>query len=875
MIEFVVASSENMRRKAESDGGKFSFDRSKLTIPYRPSITKCLFDKLYFWAEHPQDSLVIFEEGQTSFNLHRPQTIARKRKVEGHRGEVLAATYLPQFEWVVTSGNDKMICFWDANFARIKKWQLDRVIGALCWCPEIHALYAADHFTEKIQAWYLPDRMCVRESEKPLKPDKALSFATGHTKEVQVFTWLSAFQFLATASLDTTVRIFDAVQMRRNHVLSGHTKGLTCLEYSEKQQLLLSGGFDNYIVLWDPSAGTRVHTFHGHECSITCIRAVPDTDYEIMSLDYDGVVKLWDVRRLKCFESFHAGDPQGEKAGEVEPLEPRTLCPLGSDRVVVSGRRMVLFEREKTDPHLSADTQITSMALCCRKSEIVTSVKTSLRIWSILTGDIVQTHDNVTESNITCMSLGAGERRLFVGSEDGQIIVLNYACGALCKTLTSHGAEVSHIRPMPDKVVTHSTADKMILIHDDTDTSKSIVLKKIDVSATGPMLGIMLNQHNSIVASSVEGGIFWYNIDSAKQVAGAFSHFNSATCCRYLESAPLVVTTDLDAHVIFWSVSPLRPYHVFADSEPQLLTKDELLRLGVQAVGITTMTFSADETCMYVGTDVGLVACINIEPQLEAARVKKEEVLAKKASGDGEQIMYGGANEDHDDTECDLEMVWVVKKAHNESIGDIIFYPGEPPVILTLGFDFTIRTWSHDTGECFGAFEQGLPGGVSYDRHKPWCVPIHAAEMLVLDSEGIMEVRDAVEEARAAAEEEQKAKPDTASTALTKSASMVQLPPITQRSGTADSLKDGSRSVKALMAASSSVPIIEAAPRYMLPCKSAMLGAQKNSVDWFAGNMASSKEHLPKLSSGLVRPTPANSTKVMLAAQRLSSALAD
>jgi len=124
-----------------------------------------------------------------------------------------------------------------------------------------------------------------------MKPDKSLEFKEGHKESIQVMKWLKPLQCLASASLDTTVQIFDTVLQARSHTLSGHTKGLTCLEFCAKSQMLLSAGFDNYISIWDPSAGTLSFKLEGHECSIAGLCAMPETDHEFMSVDFEGMVR--------------------------------------------------------------------------------------------------------------------------------------------------------------------------------------------------------------------------------------------------------------------------------------------------------------------------------------------------------------------------------------------------------------------------------------------------------------------------------------------------------------------------------------------------------------------------------------------------------
>jgi len=584
-VEFVCAVAEELRlHAADLSGQTFEFKECKVPVTHRPAITKCHFDQVFYWPDYPfGESVVIFEEGQTSFNLHRPGpgpgTLQRRRKVDGHQSDVLSAVFLPSpFEWIVTSGNDKMIIFWDSAFNVVKKWTLDHVVGCLCWCPEVHALYYADHFSHRVMVWHLPDTMVVRASTGPLRPDKNLMLHTDqqdcHKGTVQAMVWLHQLKTLATASLDTTIQLFDLVQHKRTHVLVGHSKGLTCLVYCPKSQMLLSSGFDNYIIIWDPSAGTLSHKLYGHDCSIVAMVGLPNTDYEFVSVDVEGVVKVWDVRRLKVMQSFHATDLRAEKAGEIESLDPRAVCPLSRDRILISGRRIVIFERRASDPRVTADFPVHTISFSRRKLEIVTPVENDVYLWCAITGKLLTIHNNVTAGHITAVRIDLSERRIFVGADNGEVKAINSDCGAVLKTFSKHASEVSQIECLEGKVLTYSAAERVIFLHNDRDGKKAVLLKTISLGNTGNVLQITHDGRDTIVAASEDGDVSWYNMEFGKQVASSSRcevvHHQAVSCCQYLQDAPLIATADAESALIFWSVPPLRAYDFFSKVELSL-----------------------------------------------------------------------------------------------------------------------------------------------------------------------------------------------------------------------------------------------------------------------------------------------------------------
>merc|ERR1711920_677196 len=106
---------------------------------------------------------------------------------------------------------------------------------------------------------------------------------------------------------------------------------------------------------------------------------------------------------------------------------------------------MVIFERDCSQPQLTADSMVMAIAFSHRKFEIATTMKDSVRVWCALTGKVVAVHNHVINGNITAITLSIGERRCFVGSDLGHVEAINFACGAHLKSLMPHAAEVSQI----------------------------------------------------------------------------------------------------------------------------------------------------------------------------------------------------------------------------------------------------------------------------------------------------------------------------------------------------------------------------------------------------------------------------------------------
>ena len=69
---------------------------------------------------------------------------------------------------------------------------------------------------------------------------------------------------LASASLDVTVRLRDAVTSAHKVRLTGHTKGISDVVFSPEGNTLTSGSLDDTMRLWDAMTGEPNVTLTGH-----------------------------------------------------------------------------------------------------------------------------------------------------------------------------------------------------------------------------------------------------------------------------------------------------------------------------------------------------------------------------------------------------------------------------------------------------------------------------------------------------------------------------------------------------------------------------------------------------------------------------------
>lgn len=143
----------------------------------------------------------------------------------------------------------------------------------------------------------------------------------GHTNSVSQVRISPDGRFIASASADGTVKIWDSTTGSHMDTLVGHMAGVSCVAWSPDSNTLASGSDDKAIRLWDrvtgrPKTTTRqsisgqeMAPLRGHHNYIHCLAFSPKGNI-LASGSYDEAVFLWDVRAGRLMRSLPAhSDP--------------------------------------------------------------------------------------------------------------------------------------------------------------------------------------------------------------------------------------------------------------------------------------------------------------------------------------------------------------------------------------------------------------------------------------------------------------------------------------------------------------------------------------------------------------------------------------
>jgi WD40 repeat protein len=129
---------------------------------------------------------------------------------------------------------------------------------------------------------------------------------TGHTDEVAALAVASDGTWLASAGRDSTVRIWDPTIGQARDTLAGHTDRVVALAVAPDGTWLGSASWDGTVRIWDPTTGHHRHTLTGHTSAVAALAAALDGTW-LASASWDGTVRIWDPTQGQLVCSFRVG----------------------------------------------------------------------------------------------------------------------------------------------------------------------------------------------------------------------------------------------------------------------------------------------------------------------------------------------------------------------------------------------------------------------------------------------------------------------------------------------------------------------------------------------------------------------------------------
>ncbi|KAF4453823.1 hypothetical protein F53441_3509 [Fusarium austroafricanum] len=285
---------------------------------------------------------------------------------------------------------------------------------------------------------------------EPFKPNyRARLILHGHTKPVSQVRISPDGKYIASASADATIKIWDATTGEHMDTLVGHMAGVSCLAWTPDSNTIASGSDDKAIRLWDrvtgrpktttrkTVAGQEMAPLKGHHNYIHCLAFSPKGNI-LASGSYDEAVFLWDVRAGRQMRSLPA---------HSDPVSGIDFCQDGTLVVSCSTDGLIRIWDTSTGQCLRTlvHEDNPGVANVCfapnGRFVLAFNLDNCIRLWDYVSGTVKKTYQGHINEKFAvggCFGVLDGAPFITSASEDGSIVMWDVVSKTVLQRVEGH-----------------------------------------------------------------------------------------------------------------------------------------------------------------------------------------------------------------------------------------------------------------------------------------------------------------------------------------------------------------------------------------------------------------------------------------------------
>ncbi|CAK8681562.1 unnamed protein product [Clavelina lepadiformis] len=228
------------------------------------------------------------------------ETSGRLQNVLGqHKGPIFALKWNKKGNYILSAGVDKTTIIWDAITGEAKQQFPFHQAPALDVDWQNNTCFASCSTDMSIH-------VCKLGVVQPLK-----TFG-GHSNEVNAIKWDPSGSLLASCSDDMTLKVWSMKQDNFVHDLRAHNKEIYTIKWSpagpgssnpNQNLMLASASFDSTVRLWELEKGACLHTLTKHHEPVYSVAFSPDGRL-LASGSFDKCVHIWSTHTGQLVHSY-------------------------------------------------------------------------------------------------------------------------------------------------------------------------------------------------------------------------------------------------------------------------------------------------------------------------------------------------------------------------------------------------------------------------------------------------------------------------------------------------------------------------------------------------------------------------------------------
>ncbi|MBD1899433.1 NB-ARC domain-containing protein [Trichocoleus sp. DQ-A3] len=361
------------------------------------------------------------------------------RVLKGHTQSVYSVHFAPDQQTLASSSNDTTVRIWNVSNGNCLSVLQGHTSGVQCvrYSPD-GQLLASGCRNGLIRLWsnYVshdrhPKTSFINSSAKLLQ---------GHTDWVWNITFSPDGHWLASASLDGTLRLWSVQDEQPIHVLEGHKHDVYGVAISADSQLLVSAGKDYTVRLWNLQDGQNLKTLRGYTGGIHSLRLSSD-DQMLASSGQNETIQLWRVQLDDYRSQLHPYKTFSSPTCQISPFSNVSFSPDNQTLAINRHDESIAVWNIQTGhfERWSAHSASIWTVLFSPTGQILasSSYDCTVRLWDVQTHHclhVLRGH----ESGIRAIAFDPSGQWLASGSFDLTIRLWNVQTGECLRVLQEH-----------------------------------------------------------------------------------------------------------------------------------------------------------------------------------------------------------------------------------------------------------------------------------------------------------------------------------------------------------------------------------------------------------------------------------------------------
>lgn len=501
----------------------------------------------------------------------------------------------------------------------------------------------------------------------------------GHTDTVRSAAFSSDSKRIVSASLDGTVRIWDAKTGKELNILKGHTDTVDSAAFSPDGKRIVSASWGDLTVrIWDAETGEELNILKDHTGSVFSAAFSPDSK-RIVSTSADGTIRIWDAKTgtvlhvMKEHRSswFHSAvfSPDGKRIISVGD----TVCIWD----VETGKKLNMLKGHTGSVY--------SVAFSPDGKRMVSGSSSSgdktVCIWDAETGEelnILKGHTGAVRSAV----FSPDGKRVVSASCDGTVRIWDAKTGRALNI--QKGCPFDFMAFSPDvKRVVSVSSDNTIRIWD-AETERKHILKG---HTDAVFFAAFSSDGKRIVSASYDKTVRIWDVETGRTLNNLKERFHGTLFyfAAFSPNGKRIVSASSCGTVRFWD----------AETGKKLNAISSLFITH----GITHAAFSPDGKRI-ASTSGHIISIWEVETELELSFLWlgiDENVNSVAFSPDGKRVVLALQDKTVRIWDVDTGKVNIMK-GHINAVCSATFSP-DGKRIVSASLDETVRIWDAETGK--------------------------------------------------------------------------------------------------------------------------------------------------------------------------------